>query len=169
MRRLKDWLLVLTGVCVTIAVCSALLAENSLHIWQRPEPSATLATGIAQSAGGLWESVQVTATDRVPLRGWVFSPHSPNGSAAILLHGVGDTRRGVADQARFLLQHGYIVLTPDSSGHGVSGGTLISYGIEGVARRAYLGGLATQTHGHRETLWFGRVNGSCHLARILAG
>ena len=50
------------------------------------------------------------------------TPARPNGAAAIVLHGVGDTRLGVLGQARFLLDAGYTVLTPDSRGHGASGG-----------------------------------------------
>jgi uncharacterized protein len=128
-RRFKGWLIVLSGFVLTIAVCSAILAENSLHIWQRPEPDPAIANSVIGLTGASWQPVQITANDGVPLRGWLFSPLQPNGSAVILLHGVADTRRGVTVQARFLLQHRFIVLTPDSRGHGVSGGALISYGL----------------------------------------
>jgi dipeptidyl aminopeptidase/acylaminoacyl peptidase len=74
-------------------------------------------------------AVRIRAADGVPLDGWLFSPAHPNGGAAIVLHGVGDTRTGVLDQARFLLEAGYAVLTPDSRGHGASGGEVITYGL----------------------------------------
>lgn len=67
--------------------------------------------------------------DGIPLDGWVFRPARPNGAAAILLHGVADTREGVLDETSFLLRAGYVVLAPDARGHGTSGGGLITYGI----------------------------------------
>src|SRR5262245_24845013 len=43
--------------------------------------------------------------------------------------GVGDTRKGMLSHARFLLRHGFTVLTPDVRGHGSSGGDIVTYGI----------------------------------------
>jgi pimeloyl-ACP methyl ester carboxylesterase len=127
--RRKDWLILLAGVLLTIVVCSVILAENSLRIWRRPAPDPAVADRVAKPAGAGWRNVEITAADGVPLRGWFFVPRQPNGSAVILLHGVADSRQGVQGQAAFLLKRGFTVLTPDSRGHGVSGGSLITYGI----------------------------------------
>jgi dipeptidyl aminopeptidase/acylaminoacyl peptidase len=129
MRRYKSWAIVFVGLFLVIAECSVILAENALHIRSRPEPNPAEAATIADLTGSSWQSVQISAADGVPLRGWLFSPPHPNGSAAILLHGVADTRRGVSSQARILLDRGFAVLTPDSRGHGVSGGSIVTYGI----------------------------------------
>jgi hypothetical protein len=51
--------------------------------------------------------------DGIALDGWLFTPPDPNGSAVILLHGVGDTRSGMAVHAGYLLQAGFTVRTPD--------------------------------------------------------
>src|SRR4051794_26341030 len=40
--------------------------------------------------------VAITTTDGVQLQGWYIVPARPNGSTIILLHGVADTRVGVA-------------------------------------------------------------------------
>lgn len=129
MRRYKSWLIVLLGFVLVIVESSIILAENALHIRNRPEPNPAEAGTIADLTGSSWQSAEISAADGVPLRAWLFSPPHPNGSVAILLHGVADTRRGVSSQARILLDHGFAVLAPDSCGHGVSGGTMVTYGI----------------------------------------
>jgi fermentation-respiration switch protein FrsA (DUF1100 family) len=129
MRRYRSLLVIAVGLVLIVAECSVILAENSLRISWRPQPNPAEADMIARLTGASWQLAEVTAADGVTLRGWIFLPRTPNGSAAILLHGVSDSRRGPSTQARFLLDHGFSVLMPDSRGHGVSGGTLISYGI----------------------------------------
>jgi len=129
MHRCKGWLIVLAGVVLSVVVCSVILAENSLRIWRRPAPDPAVADRIAKPAGAGWRNVEITAADGVPLRGWFFVPRQPNGSAVILLHGVADSHQGVQGQAALLPERGFTVLTPDSRGHGVSGGSLITYGI----------------------------------------
>jgi uncharacterized protein len=66
------------------------------------------------------------------LLGWITEPNPPeswNGNAVLLLHGVGDTHRGTRGLANLLAKHGYRTLSPDSRGHGASGGDLITYGL----------------------------------------
>ena len=106
---------------------SAVVANNALHVYV-PAPNPSLAD--ATAAGDDWQNAQVTASDGAVLRGWLFTPQRPNGAAVILLHGVGDTRAGVLGHAAYLLRAGYTVLTPDSRGHGASGGECISYGVK---------------------------------------
>lgn len=127
--RLKSWLIIALTVILVIAACSVGLTENSLKIWRRPQPDSRIADNIAAVSGASWQPAQITAADGLPLRGWFFLPHQLNGSAAILLHGVADSRRGVWTQANILLQRGFSVLMPDSRGHGSSGGTLVGYGV----------------------------------------
>ncbi|HKE23668.1 MAG TPA: alpha/beta fold hydrolase [Bryobacteraceae bacterium] len=127
--RLKGWLIIALGVILVVAECSVMLAENSLRISHRPQPDPSIADRIAAAGGASWQTSEVGAVDGIPLRAWLFLPREPNGSAAILLHGVGDSRRGVSSQAVILLQHGFTVLAPDSRGHGSSGGSLIGYGV----------------------------------------
>ena len=117
------------GITVGTALAGILAAENAFHIWERLRPNASAADDIAQRTGARWEDVQVRAADGAVLDGWLFTPARANGSAAILLHGVADTRRGMREHAAFLVENGYTVLTPDVRGHGSSGGDIITYGV----------------------------------------
>ncbi len=100
------------------------LAQMALHPGHRTPPPAAPA----------WMHLQVIdptiqAADGAQLEAWYFQPVHPNGTAIILLHGMGDTRQGVAGYASMFLQHGYSVLLPDSRAHGASGGTIATYGV----------------------------------------
>jgi dipeptidyl aminopeptidase/acylaminoacyl peptidase len=117
------------GVAAVTVLASVFAAEGAVHIWVRPVPDRHDADAVAARGGGSWQSVRIAAADRTALDGWIFRPERPNGGAAILLHGVGDTRAGVRDEAAFLLRAGYTVLTPDARGHGASGGETITYGV----------------------------------------
>jgi hypothetical protein len=105
------------------------VAEGAVHGWARRQPDPAEANWVAEAASATWQSVGIAAADGAPLSAWLFTPRQPNGSAVILLHGVNDTRRGVLYHAIYLLQAGFTVLTPDSRGHGASGGGLLTYGI----------------------------------------
>lgn len=118
------------GAALGIVPMAVVITENALHIWQRPAAPPEAANSVARETGSTWEPLRVTARDGVALDAWLFTPPSPNGSAVLLMHGVGDTRLGVLGQARFLLRDSFTVLTPDCRGHGASGGDLISYGIQ---------------------------------------
>lgn len=107
-----------------------MVTDNALHIYVRPPPDDATAQALADEERAGWQAAQATALDGVILRGWVFTPRAANGSAVILLHGVGDTRKGMLRHAAYLLQAGFTVLTPDSRGHGVSGGEYITYGVK---------------------------------------
>ncbi len=130
MHRLKRLLVAaMIGLALGSVALSVVVVEGAVRIWQRPRPLASDAVGVTQPIGANWEAVQVKARDGVVLDAWLFTPRQPNGSAVILLHGVGDTRLGTLSQAQFLLRAGFMALTPDCRGHGASGGDLISYGI----------------------------------------
>ena len=119
----------LIGITLGSLAASYIVAEGSVHIWQRPQPDPALADTIARPIGAAWEPVEVKANDGAVLSGWLLTPQRPNGSAVLLLHGVGDTRAGSLSAAGFLLRAGYTALLPDCRGHGASGGGFISYGI----------------------------------------
>lgn len=122
------------GVTVTLLgslVGAVVLAEGALHLPPafRIEPSPANADRLARETGATWKPAHIEASDGTPLRGWLFEPAAPNGHSAILLHGVADTRLGMLGHARYLLDAGYSVLTPDSRGHGSSGGDPLTYGL----------------------------------------
>jgi len=124
-------LLAAAAIGVTLGCLAApiVVSESTLHIQVRPLPDRHEADAIARGAASTWQSARIAAADGVTLDGWLFTPRDPNGSGVILLHGVGDTRAGMAGYAAFLLRAGYAVLVPDLRGHGASGGSVISYGI----------------------------------------
>ena len=130
LHRMKRLLIAaVIGVALGSLTLSLIVVEGAVHIWQRPQPDPALADSIAGPLGAAWEPVQVKAGDGALLSAWLFTPQRPNGSAIILLHGVGDTRSGSLSATSFLLRAGFTALTPDCRGHGASGGDLISYGI----------------------------------------
>ncbi len=128
MRRTAIGLIVTAGIAGLIA--SLVLADGALHIYTRPVPKNADAQRVATASHAEWAPAQATAQDSTVLRAWIFTPHAANGSAVILLHGVGDTRAGVLGHADYLLAAGFTVLTPDSRGHGVSGGDYVAYGVK---------------------------------------
>jgi uncharacterized protein len=130
LHRMKRLLIAaLIGITLGSLAASYMVAEGSVHIWQRPQPDPALADNLTHPVGATWEPVQVNASDGAVLSAWLFTPLRPNGSAVILLHGVGDTRAGSLSAASFLMRAGFTALTPDCRGHGASGGSFISYGI----------------------------------------
>jgi pimeloyl-ACP methyl ester carboxylesterase len=81
------------------------------------------------SLGRQPEEVSIVAQDSVTLRAWYFVHSAMARNAVILLHGMGDTRRGMSGQAELFLRHGFNVLIPDSRSHGASGGAVATYGV----------------------------------------
>jgi uncharacterized protein len=106
---------------LSIALCGLagiLLCEAALHPPRRPVPPNPDA-----------RTVQVTARDGVVLRAWLFQAAKPSGNAVLILHGIADSRASQVGLARMFLNHGYIMLVPDSRAHGESGGELATYGL----------------------------------------
>jgi alpha-beta hydrolase superfamily lysophospholipase len=129
MQRMKRILIaVATGLVFTAFLVTLLAADNAMHV-PRQSPRSEAADAIGRQTGATWRSIEVTALDGTLLDAWLFVPHQPNDSVVLVLHGVGDTRQGMLGHAQFLLRGGFTVLTPDSRGHGTSGGDLITYGI----------------------------------------
>jgi dipeptidyl aminopeptidase/acylaminoacyl peptidase len=119
----------LAGITIGTTIVAVLATENAFHIRSRPRPAKEVSDALARQTGATCSGAQVRTADGVILDAWLFLPPKPNGSGVILLHGVGDTRRGMYEHARFLLHNGFTVLTPDVRGHGSSGGDITTYGI----------------------------------------
>jgi pimeloyl-ACP methyl ester carboxylesterase len=64
----------------------------------------------------------------VELAAW-FAPGAPGGGAALLLHGLGGTRREMLARALWLRAQGCAVLLCDLRGHGESSATRVSFGL----------------------------------------
>jgi uncharacterized protein len=129
-RRLR-WaalVAVLAYVCVS-AVAAVILAEITLHLPRRPTVDRRLVSDAVDNLHGKLSDVTMQTRDGAIMRGWFVVPHDPNGSAVILLHGMGDNRAGTAGYAKLFLTHGYTVLLPDSREHGESGGAIATYGV----------------------------------------
>ena len=75
------------------------------------------------------QDISVTAPDKARLRAWWFPAPQPNGGCVIILHGIGDSRTGVAGLSTMFLNEGYSVLVPDSRAHGDSDGKFVTYGL----------------------------------------
>ena len=127
---MKRWLAAaLVGVTIGSLVTPVLVAEATLRMTYRPRPDAAEAASLARATASSWENARVIAADGAPLDGWLFTPRTANGSDVMVLHGVGDSRAGMFAHADFLLRAGFVVLLPDSRGHGASGGSIVTYGI----------------------------------------
>ena len=74
------------------------------------------------------QEVSVTAADGAILRG-EFVQTSRSSDCVIVLHGIADSHASALGFAPMFLDAGYSVLAPDSRGHGVSGGDLMTFGI----------------------------------------
>jgi dipeptidyl aminopeptidase/acylaminoacyl peptidase len=116
-----------------VAALPVMLTEQALRIppERRSEPDNTKALDIAGLTGTTWSEAEITTPDGAKLKGWTFlpSPERDSGKAVILLHGAGDTRKGMLGFSRFFAQRGYATLVVDSRGHGVSGGPQVTYGL----------------------------------------
>jgi uncharacterized protein len=106
------------------AIAGWTLAQMALHPGHRNLPAPAPAWLHAEAI-----DPEIVAADGARLQAWYFRPTSPNGSAVILLHGMADTRDGIAGYAYTFLRHGYAVLLPDSRAHGASGGKIATYGV----------------------------------------
>lgn len=113
------------------------LTETALHLPESRRVTSTPSPGYTQ--------IEIRASDGIPLRA-DFRPGS-NGHALVLLHGLGDTRRGMRGFAAYYHEQGFSVLLPDSRAHGTSGGNTITYGVlEAGDLRRWLHWLASTQH-----------------------
>ncbi len=124
--RISIHLVVIAGAAYLLASAIAgwSLAEMALHPGHKtPTPAAPAWTHLPAF------DPTIEGADGANLQAWFIRPAHPNGNTVILLHGVADTREGVAGHAFMFLRHGYSVLLPDSRAHGASGGAIATYGV----------------------------------------
>ena len=126
---MRRWILLTAAAAALLGVGSAALAEVGLRVRNRLAPPAAAAETAIAGTGARWQSEQVTASDGAFLSAWLFTPARTNGADVLLLHGNGARRDSMLPHVRYLLDAGYTVLTPDSRGHGASGGAIETYGL----------------------------------------
>ena len=130
-RIFKILLIVCSLYVVLSAVAGVVIVEASLRLQHRPITHREQAmTIVRKEFQAELQDVSITAADAVVLKGWYVHPHSFNGSAVVLTHGITDNREGIAGYAELFLRHGYAVLLPDARAHGESGGEFATYGIK---------------------------------------
>jgi len=129
MRRLWPYLVAVPVVAVVVAygVISFRVAETVTQVERVPlDPPAS-------SIAATHEDVTFNSRDGIVLKGWWFEVASAD-RAVVIVHGRGRNRVNSdfmeAAIARLLLVHGYSVLLFDLRGHGESGGTRYTLGIE---------------------------------------
>lgn len=74
-----------------------------------------------------FEDVECVTSDRVRLRGWIFSPPAPRATIA-LFHGLRGNRGHLFDRVVFLTRAGYRCVVFDHRAHGESAGRRTSFG-----------------------------------------
>ena len=130
-RRARYGLFALLLYLTFCIIGGIFVADGVLHPARRPFTDEETAT-VRQSAQALdadLADATITTPDNVTLRAWIIRPHHPNGDAVLLFHGLGDNRIGMTGYAQLLLAHRFTVLLPDARAHGISGGTLATFGL----------------------------------------
>lgn len=107
------------GTIAVIALTDATFCQFTLHVPR---------SGPGDAPPG-YKDVAIRAADGVTLRAWFAPAKQSEGNCVLVLHGIGDSRRGSAGFAPLFLENHYSVLMPDSRGHGSSGGELVTYGL----------------------------------------
>src|SRR5437660_9534258 len=114
-RRLARAIVLIALYAVVCAVAGTFIADGTLHPAHRVLTQVEVIAfhGAMDAMKATASDVTVKAADGETLRGWMVIPQHPNGSAALVLHGLADNRLGMAGYALILLAHGYAVLLPD--------------------------------------------------------
>lgn len=130
-RKLRWVIFALALYSVLCLIGGVYLADGTLHPARRELTNEEVADvqAAVYEMGAELQDVSITTPDGVVLRGWLLRPAHANADAALLLHGLGDNRLGMSGYARLLLTHGYTVLLPDARAHGVSEGSVATYGL----------------------------------------
>ncbi len=74
-----------------------------------------------------FQTVEFSSSDGLKLRGWYIP--SKNGAAVIFVHGLGDNRPSLLEEAGLLTAHGYGALLFDLRNHGQSEGDRTTFGL----------------------------------------
>jgi len=127
----RAWTIALAVIALPCALAYyEILNFEQRHWWADGPPPSVRANQVAGAGGGSWRDVSVTARDGAVLRAWLFRPDHPNGKVVILMHEFMRTRLQMLAQIPWLMRAGYTCLAPDERGHGSSGGTVVTFGIE---------------------------------------
>jgi uncharacterized protein len=132
-RSLPNLLVVLVSLYLLGTIVGGVaLGWTALHPGRRPiTPNEQIqAEETAKSDDAELRDVSIVAPDGAVLRAWHIRPKKANGSAVILLHGVGDDRLGISGYGDWLVRNHYSVLLPDSRALGLSEGELATYGLK---------------------------------------
>jgi len=168
--RVLVWGALLGAVLLTLLnfMVAALLMEGAMHppVTRHPSDVAVLVRDVETSTGAKALPVSITAKDGVLLKGWWLVPPGGADKAVIVCHGVGDSAMGSLGFSWMFLRHGYAVLTPESRGHGQSGG-FATYGI--LEADDVVDWLRwTRAHGAKEVYGLGESLGGAILLQSLA-
>lgn len=131
MKRASIWIGALVLLCLLgSAIAGQILGAGVLHPPRRTLGSTMIAEAQALFArdDAALQEFDVSAPDGVALRGWSVRPIGATGNWVLLFHGQGDNRMGTIRYADFLLRADYSVIMMDSRAHGVSGGSMATYG-----------------------------------------
>jgi dipeptidyl aminopeptidase/acylaminoacyl peptidase len=109
--------LIVLALLIITSLAAAYLTEGALHPLRLQPPNSEP------------DPVTIRAPDGAALRAWFRSTTASPKGCVILLHGIGDTHRGVSGLADFLVPAGYSALLPDIRAHGQSGGAIATYGV----------------------------------------
>lgn len=122
------------ALCGAAAALPVFLTESAIHLSpeRKVAPVESKAAEIATVAGVDWKAVEIAGAGGARQRGWLFTPPEAkhSGRAVMLLHGAGDSRRGMLGFARFFARNGFTTLAADGRGHGVSEGPQVTYGLQ---------------------------------------
>jgi len=142
----------------------------ALHPGRRPLTTEDQhkAEAAAQDEDAKLSDVQITTSDGTLLRAWFIRPAQSNGSAVILLHGVGDNRLGVYGYGDWLVKNHYSVLLPDARAHGLSGGELATYGLREADDIHEWVNWLEEKNGSGCVFGFGESMGAAQLLQSLA-
>ena len=167
MRRfLRRFLIVaVLGYAALCCIAAVFLAEITLHPGRRTLASADEAQAreMSDRHDAQIENATISANDGASLRAWLIRPHSGNGDAVILLHGLSDNRIGMIGYAELLVNHGFTVLLPDARAHGASGGPLRPMAFWNLTTYA-AGTSGSTSHQHPACIFgFGESMGAAQL------
>lgn len=120
------------GLMLALSCCSYYLWIDGL-VGRPPrgqhKSPAVVAQELARTTGASWRTVRNIADDGTYLEAWMFIPPSNRGRAAIVVHEMGGSRLSLLHFVKWLLGAGYVCLVPDGRAHGMSGGSVMTYGI----------------------------------------
>lgn len=120
-------LYVLLAVLIIAIVGTLLLTRSRALILVHP-PRLPI-TIFPESVGiTRYELVRMRTRDAIDIRGWYVPPSENPGAVIIYVHGLGENRQTMLEQAAVLVNHGYGALLIDFRNHGESGGDLTTLG-----------------------------------------